>query len=432
MAEIIEVKGEDISLIKQIADLENVVLNKMIQEGKEGQLFTTGEEDILEYAKSDKNTVMVALDEEGKVEAAAYITQGQQPFTYNDITKYFKSGEKYKEYVKSQYPTKMQYNKALIDTYKIKISAFEYAQKRILAEHPEFNSISEYLKHEIEDNGFHEKSELREKINQYMSEYIMQNYGEEGIKKYEQFYWCTSEDIAEEFERPIINQSENIQGHDEFLQAEQEYETVLKQGQLKIYEEPNFDETIYYSANTNNAIELDTYITNPENRNAGLARIIVYEGIKKHMTEFFKDPKSQEIFLCSTLHRDNLSSKYVSEFFGLKDSLFVNRRQGRDREVHICNIPREKAVEYLAGMSDKLAVLYGYNPNQKHISQSTRKKVLEEQLQYELDEVNRIHTVKTERKMTGNIDTTLISKHNKIERIKKEIEKITIGEKKHG
>ena len=122
MAEIIEVKGEDISLIKQIADLENVVLNKMIQEGKEGQLFTTGEEDILEYAKSDKNTVMVALDEEGKVEAAAYITQGQQPFTYNDITKYFKSGEKYKEYVKSQYPTKMQYNKALIDTYKIKIS----------------------------------------------------------------------------------------------------------------------------------------------------------------------------------------------------------------------------------------------------------------------------------------------------------------------
>ena len=29
------------------------------------------------------------LDKEGKVLATTYITQGQKPFTYNDITKYF-------------------------------------------------------------------------------------------------------------------------------------------------------------------------------------------------------------------------------------------------------------------------------------------------------------------------------------------------------
>lgn len=431
MAKIIEIKGEDISLIKQIASLEEIVLNRMIQEGKEGQLFTTGEEDILEYAKSDKNTVMAALDEKGSVEAAAYITQGQQPFTYNDITKYFKSGANYREYVKSLYPTKTQYKQALIDTYKMKIIAFEQVQKRILQEHPEFTSIGQYLGHEVNENGFHEKSELREKINRYMSEYIIQNYGEEGIQKYEQFYWITAEDISQEFNRSIINKNENAQGHDEFLEAEQEYETVLQRGQLKIYEQPNFDESIYYSANTDNSIELDTYITNPENRNAGLARIIVYEGIKKHMTDFFKNPKKHEIFLCSTLHRDNLSSKYVSEFFGLKDSLFVNRRQGRDREVHICRISREKSIEYLSEMSDKLAVLYGYNPNQKHISDNTRKKILEEQLQYEIDEVKRINTVRTHKKLTGNIDSTLVSKQKKIERLRKQIEKIPIGEKKY-
>ena len=126
-------------------------------------------------------------------------------------------------------------------------------------------------------------------------------------------------------------------------------------------------------------IELDTYITLPKDRNSGLARIIVYEGIKKHIEKHFKNPNNSEIFLCSTLHRDNLSSKYVSEFFGLKDSLYVNRRKGRDREVHITKIPREQAMEYLTSMSDKLAVLYGYNPYNKHISDETKRRVLKEQ-----------------------------------------------------
>ena len=43
------------------------------------------------------------------------------------------------------------------------------------------------------------------------------------------------------------------------------------------------------------------------------------------MEQFFENESEQEIFLCSTLHRDNLSSKYVSEFLGLTDSLYVKR-----------------------------------------------------------------------------------------------------------
>ena len=60
------------------------------------------------------------------------------------------------------------------------------------------------------------------------------------------------------------------------------------------------------------------------------------------MKQFFENESEQEIFLCSTLHRDNLSSKYVSEFFGLTDSLYVRRRDGRDREVHICRVGRDE------------------------------------------------------------------------------------------
>ena len=78
--------------IDQIADLEVVVLNAMEKEGRKGQLFITGKEDILEYINSSENSVFVSVDDEDKVQSAAYITQGQKPYTYNDITKYYKKG----------------------------------------------------------------------------------------------------------------------------------------------------------------------------------------------------------------------------------------------------------------------------------------------------------------------------------------------------
>ncbi len=376
--------------LDQIAELEKVVLETMEKEGRIGQLFITGKEDISEYIHSKQNTVMVATGENGKVMSASYITQGQQPFTYNDITKYFKYGENYKQYIKAQYKDKKAYREDLEKLYIIKRKAFEFAKKRILSEHPEIKSIHEFLQKELQENGFHEKSELREKLNQYMSENIAKNYDAETQKKYEQFYWFTAQDIMQEYGKVPRKDYSSIQEYEDFMKAQAEYEELLSKGKLTIYEKPTFDSKKYYSANTQNSIELDTYITSPENRNAGTARILVYEGIKKHINEHFKNPNNKEIFLCSTLHRDNLSSKYVSEFFGLTDSLYVNRRQNRDREVHICKIPREKAITYLSSMSDKLAVLYGYNPTGRHISDSTKLKVLQEQLQYEKRELARL------------------------------------------
>lgn len=427
MVKVVELtKENEEQYLDQIANLEQIALETMKKEGREGQLFATGKEDISEYVHSDENTVIVATDEHDTVEAAAYITQGQKPFTYNDITKYFKYGEDYKQYVKSQYKSGQAYKKDMLETYQIRIKAFEYAKNRVLLEHPEKTGLKAWLTTEMKENDFHEKSELREKINQYMSQYIIENYDEDIQKKYERFYWINAEDISEEFEKEIKNPNERIQEYERFMQSE--YEEILKHGNLKIYEKPEFDARKYYSANTKNAIELDTYITLPQDRNSGLARIIVYEGIKKHMERHFQNPKNSEIFLCSTLHRNNLSSKYVSEFFGLTDSLYVNRRKGRDREVHICKIPREKGMEYLTSMSDKLAVLYGYNPNNKHISDGTRKKVLEEQLQYEEKEHNRLVKVRaTDKKFSGINAKFIDSKLQKIKKLREQIQKLSLN-----
>ena len=143
------------------------------------------------------------------------------------------------------------------------------------------------------------------------------------------------------------------------------------------------------------------------------------------MEQFFENESEQEIFLCSTLHRDNLSSKYVSEFFGLKDSLYVNRRQGRDREVHICRIPREKAMEYLTDMYDKIAVLYGYNPNNKNIPASRQLQILQEQLEYEEKEKKRLVKAKTiDGKLKGINHKFIPEKERKVLRLKQRIQKV--------
>lgn len=424
MMKVVELtKENENEYLEQIAQLEQTVLQKMKKEGREGQLFITGKEDISEYVHSQENTVLVAVDDKKQVQAATYITQGQKPFTYNDITKYFKFGNKYNQYVKNQYDSVQEYQKDLLEIYTIKIQAFEYAKERVLNEYPEQHSIHTFIEQELQENGFHEKSELREKINQYMSEYIIENFGIEVQEKYERFYWITSEDISQEFGKEIKHLNNGSQEYERFIQAQTEYEEILQKGKLTIYEKPQFNECTYFTANTQNAVELDTYLTSPDSRSSGTARIIVFEGIKKHIERHFQDSENHEIFLCSTLHRDNLSSKYVSEFFGLTDSLYVNRRQGRDREVHICKILREQVMEYLAQISDKLAVLYGYNPDQKHISESTRIRVLKSQLEYEKTEYERLTRAKaTDKKFSGINVKFISSKLQKIRHLQERIQ----------
>ena len=59
---IIEVtKDNENKYLKDIAKLEEIVLEKMEKEGKIGQLFITGEQDISSYIHSRLNHVYVAL-----------------------------------------------------------------------------------------------------------------------------------------------------------------------------------------------------------------------------------------------------------------------------------------------------------------------------------------------------------------------------------
>lgn len=425
-------KENEKDYLDQVVNLEQIVLKNMEERGQIGQLFPTGKEDISEYAHSKENTVLIAVDNNGKVIAATYITQGQKPFTYNDITKYFKYGDEYNKYIKETYESQTDYKRDMLDTYKMKIEAYKYAKSKILEEFSEYNgNLMKFLDHELneENNRYHEKSALREKLNMYMSEYIQSKEKENpGLQdKYEKFYWFTSSDIAKEFGktgvRPYDKDAKEFEKILEQEKEDEEYKNLLKKGPLVIHEKPQFDVKKYYSARTSNSIELDTYITDPNDRREGLARILVFEGISKHINRYFENPENQEIFLCSTLHRNNLSSKYVSEFFGLKDNLFVKRRDGRDREVHICKIGKNEYKDYLMHQSKKLAVLYGYNPKSIYVTNQEKLNILKEQLHYEQEEAERLKVAKTEQAFNGKFDFEK-RKTKKIENLKEKIKNV--------
>ena len=187
--------------LKQIAELEKKVLYNMESNGQIGQLFITGAEDISQYIHSKENTVLVSVNDNDNVEAATYITQGQSLFTYNDITKYFKVSDEYKKYVKSKYKSESEYKKAALEAYKLKMEAYAYARAKILNEFPQYTNISEFLQRELNsESKFDEKSQLREKINAYMFEYIenvSKSGNHEAIDMYEQFYFMTFSEIKD-------------------------------------------------------------------------------------------------------------------------------------------------------------------------------------------------------------------------------------------
>ena len=411
--------------LDKLAELEEIVLKHMNENGKKGQLFITGKEDLAKYVHSKDNTIMIAVDEEDEVCSATYITQNQIPFTYNDITKYFKYGNRYQEYVKKSYEYEHDFKKDVLMVYALKLDAFKYAKEKILSDNPEYNGdIIEYLNSELneENNEFHEKSKLREDLNMYMSEYVhnLDPNGKKNLEqKYEKFYWITADYVAKVFKKQVQTDNPRIKFYENYMKKEQEeYREILDNGPLYILEESKCDESKYYGANTKNSVEIDTYITHPNKRSDGVARALVYEGIKKHIERHFNDEKNKEIYLCSTLHRDNLSSKYVSEFFGLKDNLYVQRRNGRNREVHICKIERNQYKEYLDEMQDKLIVFYGYNPEGKKLTNKRKVELLRLQLQYEEKEIKRlIRTKMLNQKFTGQSLQGISSKKEKIKNI---------------
>ena len=122
--------------------------------------------------------------------------------------------------------------------------------------------------------------------------------------------------------------------------------------------------------------------------------------------------------------------KVCSEFFGLKDSLYVKRRDGRNRQVHICRVKRQDYKKYLDHMKKRISILYGYNPEHIPISKQEEVEILREQLEYENAELLRLQNIRNQkgRKFTGAIDYSK-NKANKVYTLKQRLQSAIREEK---
>ena len=111
----------------------------------------------------------------------------------------------------------------------------------------------------------------------------------------------------------------------------------------------------YFDANPFNTIELDTYMTHPENRKKGLAKIVNFEGLKIQIRKLLKKKQDlKEIFISATIHQDNEPSKMVTKFIGNFDTIYVKRRTGINREVYFCKIERSNLDEFIRDNEEKI------------------------------------------------------------------------------
>ena len=91
---------------------------------------------------------------------------------------------------------------------------------------------------------------------------------------------------------------------------------------------------------------------------------------------------------------------------------------------------KEDVPNYIEQMEKKVAVLYGYNPSNIKVSEEERRQIIQEQIKYETDELNRLNSIKrfeSEKKYKGYIKC----KENKIQALQKLVDSANCNKKKN-
>ena len=340
---IIEVTKENWNKYKiQMLNLENKVKNDMIKQGIGDLFFTTGE-DIEEYANDPRHHVHIMIDENDNVLAQTYIIGAGSHIQgdYSDLPKYFTMGENFIQYIKEKkYKNEEDFLHAANSIYLAKTYAFKYALRKIYGNEDTKRFMSDLNKEKESETHFDERTELRRNINKYMSEFMTERGMEE---LYRQFYTINSE-------KAHFESSEITKAYDSFLEA----------SKVTVYSQKMDNPEEYFEANVYNTIEVDTYITDPEARRHGSAKILSTLALTETINEFFDKNESDILYLSITLHKDNYLSENVANFLGFKDYIDLERRATIERKAYMKRIDRSNYKEYINYLNKKLTYFYGY------------------------------------------------------------------------
>ena len=343
MMKIIEITKENWDYYRtKILDLENKVKNDMIKQGIGDLFFTTGEE-IKDYAYNPKHHVYIMIDENNNILAQTYIIGAGSHIQgdYADLPKYYTMGDCFLNYIKKyKYENKEEFEAVGSKMYLIKLYAFKYAIKKIYGNLDIDMFLDDLNNEKKSKTHFDERTKLRRDINKYMSEFMNNN----GIEElYRQFFNINSSYFN--------NDSSTIS---------QAYDVFLESSKINVYSTKIENPEEYYDASVNNTIEVDTYITDPESRKGGLAKILSSMALIQTIKEYFNNQNNNELFLSITLHKDNYLSENVAHFLGFKDYIDLERRATIERKAYMKRIDRHQYQEYISNLLKKLSYFYGY------------------------------------------------------------------------
>lgn len=360
----------------KMLNLENEVKNDMIEKGIGDLFFTTGE-DIEDYVLDKRHHVYIMQDDNKNVISQVYIIGASSHIQgdYSDLSKYFTMDEGFQEYLKQKvYKNADEYELVKEKVYNYKLKAFIYALKHIYKT-LDIYQFNQDLFNEINSKThFDERTILRRNINRYMTEYMQKINAEE---LYRQFYYIKSTDLK----------------HKVNSQITESYDKFLTLSKITVYENHIKNKEVYYNATVDNTIELDTYITSPKARQAGIAKILSYVGLAKTIEEFFEQNKSDVLYLSITLHKDNYLSENVANFFGFTDYIDLERRSGIDRHVYMKCLHKNNYKKYLEMLSKKISYFYEFGTasiteeeiNNFENEKYEHKKQIIEQIKYRLN-----------------------------------------------
>lgn len=322
---------------------------------------------IFSNVEDKDNSIIVAIDEKNNVLAASIIEQGQSLVEKNDTIRYLTYGDKYQKYLKQTYSADYEYEKDMLDAYKLKIQAFRYAKDIILKEHPEFNgNIMAFFYHDLENRS---SSILRKKLREYMFSYVKTQSKENPklMENYEKFYWITAEHIAKQMKKSKYKSKYiEIEEYEKLMKVEKyEYKRMIQKMQYIVYDKSGKNLIDYYNMNSSNTLSINTFIANLGVNGNSISPILVFEGLKKHICKFFKNKNNKEIYIINNDKEDNNS---ISNFFELKDKICIKRIYGTSKEIDVTKIGREDYAKYLIDKQNKLVLSYSYDPYKKEIA----------------------------------------------------------------
>jgi hypothetical protein len=279
------------------------------------------------------------------------------------LSKYFKYNDEYIKYAKSKYDPKelcsIEYN-----TFMKKIKGYKYA-KELIALELNITDLVGHCKEEKKKGTFDEKNEVREKVNRYIYDYFRDNPDRQnriGFTELDRFYLLKFSDLQNCKDSEIRNKCENEA--EENKELYKEYGELIDLFNLKDSILPNEKEFTYlksenykkyFDANPFNTIRIENISVHPNHRTKGLASIVTWEGLKIHIGKLLKKrPDLKEIFICKTIHQDDIPSKRMIQGLGEFDTLYVKRRTGINREVYFCKIKRENLDEFMRLLERKI------------------------------------------------------------------------------